>query len=648
MRLIDVYSRMDRRDTVFLDSSMECDLGRRSVIGMVPYRVHTPDSCTYRECLNAIGDGALMGYISYDEGALANGIALKGRMPEVPGFVLADFDVLIVQDLVSGEVSVTCKGRVMPVGEEESLARMMLGPAGEPPAPCGRGYRITDDTSKEGFIDAVERARDMMGEGEFYIVNIARMLEVSSDTDPFDAFLRLRRFSPSPFGAYLDICGIQVISSSMELLLDIDGGRAVTRPIKGTCPRTGDPEIDKEGLEGLLGSGKEFSELLMVTDMERNDMNRFCRPGSVEVRGFRVPEEHPTVFHTVSDIAGDVREDVRLGDIVSCMFPGGSVTGAPKVACMTAIDALERSGRGVYTGSIGWFSRDRTVMSIAIRTMVHLDGRYMVGVGGGITYESDPLSEYEETALKSKAMMRALGEDLSDVGVFETMRVHGGDCLMLEEHLGRMTSAAGMLGICRTVSAEDVRERVADGSLDGRALRVEVSSRGVSFSDRPIPYTDGDRVRGFRVAVSDVRRDEGSLVVGMKTTLRGTLDSERSAARSDGFDEVLFLNGRGEICECSVSNVFFVRDGRIVTPRASCGLLPGIVRGYVMERFDVSEETVRMEDLRGFEGCFLTNSLFGVMPVASIGDVGFADRDVAGRVLSRYVSDMGMDWGRRS
>ena len=148
----------------------------------------------------------------------------------------------------------------------------------------------------------------------------------------------------------------------------------------------------------------------MVTDMERNDMNRFCVPGSVEVKGFFHPEEYSTLYHTVSDVTGTVEEGVGIGRMVECMFPGGSITGAPKHASMLAIDQLEDSRRGLYTGSIGLFSKERTVMNITIRTMVHRDGMYEMGIGGGITYESDADSELRETEQKGLAMRRALND----------------------------------------------------------------------------------------------------------------------------------------------------------------------------------------------------------------------------------------------
>lgn len=400
-----IYASMDRRDTVFLDSSMANDLGRRSYIGLLPYCIHTEGDP--RTILDSIGDDdILMGWISYDCGRIMHGME-SGDGPE-SGFALADFDVVIMDDPSSGTLDAICRGRVSNAEDELALVRRLIDSAEEPVASDPCGYRIVSDTDRDGFIDSVTSAQESMRRGDYYVVNITRRIELESSAEPFEVFMRLRRRSPSPFGVYADMEGIQIASSSMELLLDMEGRIARTRPIKGTSPRTGIPEDDQKSLDMLLSSEKDRSELLMVSDMERNDMNRFCFPGSVEVESFFEPEEYATVFHTVSDIRGEVGPDAGIGEAFGCMFPGGSITGAPKEACMEAISELEHSRRGLYTGSAGLFSKDRTAVNILIRTLVRCNGLYSLGVGGGITVESDPGSEYEETVQKSRAVLDSI------------------------------------------------------------------------------------------------------------------------------------------------------------------------------------------------------------------------------------------------
>lgn len=404
-----IYSTLDRTDSVFLDSSMENDLGRHSYIGLMPYRKYLPDDSDAIDVLDNIGTDTLMGFIGYDYGMALMGCESRHPQSHHPPFILADFDIIIDDDLVNKVLSIECKGRAMTPGKEMEIVIDSIRSCREPNVPDIPLPRHMESTDEQTFIDSVRKARQLERNGEFYVINLSRRLHVESDADPYDVFLRLRDISPSPFGAFLNIDGMTLISSSMELLLDINDGRAWTRPIKGTSPRCDDNAENEASLKRLLSSDKDRRELLMVTDMERNDLNGFCIPGSVEVNGFFKPEEYATVFHTVADVSGQIEKDRKLGQIVRCMFPGGSIAGAPKRTCIEHIDLLEDSRRGPYTGSIGFFSRERTIMNIMIRTMAYHDGMYDIGVGGGITYESDEELEFDETVQKGKALMAALG-----------------------------------------------------------------------------------------------------------------------------------------------------------------------------------------------------------------------------------------------
>lgn len=407
-----IYASIDRRGTMMLDSSMRCGLGRESIICLLPFRTYGPDDGDSETVLNEHGrDGSIAGFITYDHGMRLHGISSKHPASDVPEFLLNDYDVMIIDDPDKRELTAVCHGRAMKDTDELELVESLLTSAEEPALPEGKGRRIVSETSRERFESSIETAREMMRNGEYYVINLSRTIRVSSETEPFDSFLRLRSISPSPFGAYMDTGDLQIVSSSMELLLNVSGGSARTRPIKGTCPRTGDPETDGRLLKGLLASEKDRSELLMITDMERNDMNSFCEPGSVRVTSFFEPETYSTVFHTVADVIGRPRAGIGYGTMLRCMFPGGSISGAPKECCLESIDELEENRRGVYTGSIGLFTEDRAVMNIAIRTMVHHDGIYTLGVGGGITFESDSAKEFDETVDKSRAMMMALGDE---------------------------------------------------------------------------------------------------------------------------------------------------------------------------------------------------------------------------------------------
>ena len=232
---------------------------------------------------------------------------------------------------------------------------------------------------------------------------------MESQKEPLDVFYDLREANPSPFGGYLDYGEYQIICASPERFLKMKNRKINTRPIKGTRKRGETEEEDIRMRKELENSGKDKSELLMIVDLERNDLNRVCVPGSVKVTELFTVEEYATVFHLVSDIEGQLQEEKDIIDLMDAAFPGGSITGAPKYRAMEIIDELEHGKRNLYTGSIGYLTLDGDCdFNIVIRTAVHKDGKYYLGVGGGITAESDLEFEYEETLQKAKAVLEAM------------------------------------------------------------------------------------------------------------------------------------------------------------------------------------------------------------------------------------------------
>jgi len=261
--------------------------------------------------------------------------------------------------------------------------------------------------SRGGFEKAVSKALNYIAEGDIFQVNLAQRFEFPIRKSAADTYHELRRKYPASFGAFLDYGGYQLISNSPELFLRVDGERRIiTRPIKGTRPR-------REGMEKeLRESVKDQAELNMIVDLERNDLGRICEIGSVKVTNPREVEAHPTVYHGVATIEGQLRKDVGLVELLKATFPGGSVTGAPKIRAMEIIDELEPVRRGPYCGAIGYLSADGQVQfNIAIRTIVVNDGKAYVSVGGGIVADSNPADEYEETLVKARAMFDVLGID---------------------------------------------------------------------------------------------------------------------------------------------------------------------------------------------------------------------------------------------
>lgn len=269
--------------------------------------------------------------------------------------------------------------------------------------------QFTPSMAREDYMRRVERAWEYIAAGDIYQVNLAHRFSAPwPGGNPWAFYAALRRSSPAPHSAYLSLPGRTVLSSSPELFLKIDGRRIVTRPIKGTRPRHADPQADARSARELAESPKERAELIMITDLERNDLGQVCAFGSVHASEVLKLERFEQVFHLVSTVEGELRPGVDAATALRACFPGGSITGAPKKRAMEIIAELEPVPRGLFTGAIGYFGYDGGCQfNIAIRTVAIEEGEAHFHVGAGIVADSDPAAEWEETLHKAAGILKA-------------------------------------------------------------------------------------------------------------------------------------------------------------------------------------------------------------------------------------------------
>lgn len=425
-------------DSVFLDSSLVNKLGRYSVIGAVPYLKLVKEgnnfyingeketTCSFETYLKTylaehkdknntelpIISGAI-GYFSYEYGRkLMEVDSAKEDLVSIPDAVLVFYDFYIIEDRHEQRTYLIANGITREAAKllDEMETRINGKPVYmQKESDTEYPIEVQPNFAKDEYKQAVDRMIRYIIEGDIYITNMTQQLTVKSDKVPLDVFYDLRENNPSPFGGYFDYGDFQIVCASPERFLKMQKGHVNTRPIKGTRKRGETPEEDMLMRTELENSEKDKSELLMIVDLERNDLNRVCRPGSVKVTELFSVEEYATVFHLVSDIEGDLEESKNVMDLLEAAFPGGSITGAPKYRAMEIIDELENNKRNLYTGSIGYLTLDGGCdFNIVIRTALHKDGKYYLGVGGGITAESDLEFEYEETLQKAKAVLLAM------------------------------------------------------------------------------------------------------------------------------------------------------------------------------------------------------------------------------------------------
>ncbi|MFA5252594.1 MAG: anthranilate synthase component I family protein, partial [Phycisphaerae bacterium] len=269
--------------------------------------------------------------------------------------------------------------------------------------------QIRCNIDKDYYFDAIEKIKRYIYDGDVYQINFSQRFECDYNASPIELFHWQNHFNPSPYSAYIDAGGFHIVSASPEMFITIADGVISTKPIKGTRPRINETSADAVNFHELINSEKEQAELNMIIDLERNDMARICEYGTRKVIQPRTIESYPTVFHAVATVAGQLRKKITFCDILKAMFPGGSITGAPKIRSMEIIDETEPTARGVYTGSIGFLGIDGSIcLNIAIRTIIIKAGIAFAQTGGGIVADSDPQAEWNETITKARALLAGI------------------------------------------------------------------------------------------------------------------------------------------------------------------------------------------------------------------------------------------------
>jgi para-aminobenzoate synthetase component 1 len=393
--------------------------------------------------------GGLAGYIGYDWGAVLERLP-RTRYDDlsIPDVVLGLYDWVIAWDHRIGTAWLISTGLPASGVERGSRARARMdlvrerlggrrgggaaalwagGQRGSraveqiPAAPTypvtgidgAAEIRLRSTFTHRGYLDAVGRVRDYIIAGDIFQANLSQRFQTGMPEAPFDLYRRLRRRNPAPFAAYLDYGELAILSASPERFLRLDQQRRLieTRPIKGTRPRGLGPMHDAALGRALAESQKDRAENVMIVDLLRNDLSRVCRPGTVRVPELFALEHHPTVHHLVSTVVGELEPGADAGDLIRAAFPGGSITGAPKVRAMEIIAELEPTQRGVYCGSVGYISTTGAMdTSIVIRTYLALRGQVYFQAGGGIVADSDPELEYRETLDKARGLIETLVE----------------------------------------------------------------------------------------------------------------------------------------------------------------------------------------------------------------------------------------------
>ncbi len=499
---------------------------------------------------------------------------------------------------------------------------------GDPPGPAERRASDTEpapEIAAEFTISAGEYAEriaaihEWIRAGDVYQLNFTAPWHVNLCGNTAALYARLRARQPAAYGAFVHSnAGRKILSFSPELFFRIDSDqhprRIVTRPMKGTAPRGRTTREDREHAEWLRNDPKNRAENVMIVDLLRNDLGRLARFGSVHTEKLFEAERYPTLWQMTSTVTAELRDELSFEQIFRALFPCGSITGAPKVRAMQLIAEIENAPRGVYTGAIGFFSPQKTIFNVAIRTLEFDGGKGTMGVGSGIVIDSDPAEEYRECLLKAAF----LTQSPSEFSLIETM-LWQGEFPLLELHLDRLTDSADYFDFsCERAGIRAALDAHTRQFADRAARKIRLlldRNEALTITDEVLaPCAGQDRIGRVRIATA--RTDPADAMLFHKTTHRPIYAATLQEAVRDGFDDVLFFNQRGELTEGAISNVFLEKNGQWLTPPIGCGLLPGVYRRHLLEtRADIKEQILYEDDLRSADAIYIANAVRGLRRV---------------------------------
>ncbi len=482
--------------------------------------------------------------------------------------------------------------------------------------------------SKEQFTRAIAQIKEHIAAGATYQVNYTYRLHADFEGDAWAFFNALVKGQKTEHAAFIETGGFAVCSASPELFFCVDDGILTARPMKGTAKRGLTFSEDRRRAEALQASEKDRAENIMIVDMIRNDIGRVAVPGSVETVSTFDVEKYPTVWQMTSTVQGrlaqsrvdtanggraaDAAAPLRLGAILKALYPCASITGAPKAKTMEIIRDLEPTPRGIYTGTIGFLTpRGEAAFNVAIRTALIQDGRLEFGVGGGIVWDSNAASEFEETLTKA----RVLTQPRPEFELLETMLyMPGAGIFLLHEHLQRLGRSAayfdipvdlntlrGRLEKLHTFESVPFRVRlrvVRDGTVHIETFALDVQAAAPQGGTQP----------PLRAVPACGPVDSQDVFLYHKTTHRAVYEAAfaKAAGRAE---EVILWNERGEVTEGTFTNVVISKGGKKITPPVACGLLAGTFREHLLQSGEIEEGLVTLDDLRRADEVWLVNSV---------------------------------------
>jgi para-aminobenzoate synthetase/4-amino-4-deoxychorismate lyase len=480
--------------------------------------------------------------------------------------------------------------------------------------------KTTSSITQQQFEGDIAKIQELIKAGDTYQVNHTYRIQGELSGSPLAAYEILRQKQPGPYGAYIEHPNGWVLSCSPEWFLQKTGNTLMTKPMKGTA------KVGESSSEELHDDAKNRAENVMIVDLLRNDLSKISLPGSVKVPHLFEVQQHGDVLQMTSTISSTSKENLKLKELLQAIFPCGSVTGAPKKRTMELIQELESEPRNLYCGAIAWFDPSSQAglgdlgMSVVIRTLeLEKNQHFQMGVGGGITIDSESADEWHECQTKA-GFLYALQNQAEPIGLFETIRIENGQACRLEMHLDRISQSAKELKIKFDSNRATSLIQEACSPLDKQSiyrLRLDLSAEGL-LSVKTAVIQDlqaGPILWASDLLATNTTMSSTDPLLGHKVTRRKLYDQAWLAAEKLGAFDALFINEQGFVTEGGRSNVFIKKDGQWLTPPLTSGCLPGVMRSVVLSdaKYHAVEKNITPADVLSAEEVIFTNALRGIV-----------------------------------
>jgi para-aminobenzoate synthetase/4-amino-4-deoxychorismate lyase len=538
----------------------------------------------------------LAGYFAYELGYyFEKGLFKKEDYYSSPLMHLAVFKKRFYFNHQTGETNIDLQGIFLNENPKENFSL----------------HNLKLNITPKDYRNKILKIKDYIRKGDTYQVNFTAKYNFDFLGSALSFYSELANRQRVQYSAFCKFGPQHIISLSPELFLKRDGLKIYSQPMKGTIARGMNVGEDKENIARLKASLKNRAENLMIVDLVRNDLGRISKTGSVKVvQPFKV-RKYETIFQMTSEVKGILKNDVTYFDIFKNIFPGGSVTGAPKVSTMQIIRQLEKAPRGVYCGAVGFISPDKkAVFNLPIRTISIVKNKGEMGVGGGIVYDSLPKDELSECKLKAKFLTNRY----NDFKLIETL-LWDKEYKFTKEHLKRLGRSAEYFDFNHNLaSIYGKLKKIAKGFIRGRRYKIRLLlDREGKLESECFEISSEEGVK--YAVISKHKIDPDNLFLYHKTTNRAIYDAEYSRYAAQGYFDVIFLNTKGEFTEGSISNLIIQKKNRLYTPPVSSGLLAGIYRDYLIRKRVIKEQVISKNDFIGADRVFLCNSVRGLVEV---------------------------------